>query len=49
MTNRRRDATHFGVNGKGKGKLMDDIQEISYREPLDSNKFPGALRKNKTV
>ena len=49
MTIRKRDANHYGANGKGKGKLMDDMQEISYREPWDSNKFPGAIKKNKTV
>jgi hypothetical protein len=36
--------------GKGKGKLMDDIREISYREPNDSTaKFPGAIKKNSKV
>lgn len=41
--------------GKGKGKLLDDVKEIGYREPLENEagntkvKFPGAIKKNKHV
>lgn len=42
------------THGKGKGKLLDDITQLSYREPLEAEgntkvKFPGAIKKNKHV
>lgn len=42
--------------GKGKGKLLDEVKEVGYREPLEQEagtsakiKFPGAIKKNKHV
>ena len=34
--------------GKGKGKLLEDVRDLSYREPNES-KFPGAIKKNRHV
>jgi MOZ/SAS family/MYST family zinc finger domain/RNA binding activity-knot of a chromodomain len=50
MANKRQNGNQFGAGGgKGKGKLIDDVEEISFREPLDSDKFPGAIKKDRYV
>jgi hypothetical protein len=36
------------ARGKGKGKDINDVQQLSFREPYDSQ-FPGAIRKNQFV
>jgi hypothetical protein len=51
MSNRKGSSIAAG-GGKGKGKLMDDVKEQTYREPLDGGekvKFPGAIKKNSYV
>ena len=47
MTKKVNTSKQYGAHGKGKGKSMDDMQEIVYREPADSLKNPGALVKEK--
>lgn len=43
------------MGGKGKGKFLEEIKEISYREPCEVEgisskiKYPGAIKKNKHV
>jgi len=53
MTTKKSSSNPLAFGGKGKGKLMEDLKEMSYREPFDSSeskvKFPGAIKKNKHV
>lgn len=44
MTNRKPNGNQMG---KGKGKLFDEVQEATYREPFDSSKNPGSVKKNR--
>ena len=39
------------AGGKGKGKQMEELNALSYREPNDPSlsKFPGAIKENKNV